>query len=69
MLASLALLRPVAPGLWYIIGVAVRLAVDLGLHSEDIETELDEQINSDSPEQRVLGRRQVSSKDMLYRLC
>ena len=25
----------VAPGLWYITGVAVRLAVDLGLHYED----------------------------------
>lgn len=24
-----------APGLWYITGVAVRLAVDLGLHYED----------------------------------
>jgi len=35
LLAGFALLRPVAPGLWYIVGVAVRLAVDLGLHSED----------------------------------
>ncbi|KAK2810048.1 hypothetical protein FQN50_003242 [Emmonsiellopsis sp. PD_5] len=35
LLASFALLRPVAPGLWYIIGVAVRLAIDLGLHYED----------------------------------
>ena len=35
LLAGFALLRPVAPGLWYIIGVAVRLGVDLGLHSED----------------------------------
>lgn len=35
LLASFALLRPVAPGLWYIIGVAMRLAVDLGLHYED----------------------------------
>lgn len=35
LLASYALLRPVAPGLWYIIGVAMRLAVDLGLHYED----------------------------------
>lgn len=25
----------IAPGLWYITGVAVRLAVDLGLHHED----------------------------------
>ena len=35
LLAGFALLRPVAPGLWYIIGVAVRLGVDLGLHFED----------------------------------
>ncbi|OQO10181.1 hypothetical protein B0A48_04538 [Cryoendolithus antarcticus] len=41
LLAGLALLRPVAPGLWYIIGVAVRLSVDLGLHFEDNDAELD----------------------------
>ncbi|KAL9127062.1 MAG: hypothetical protein Q9217_003991 [Psora testacea] len=35
LLASFALLRPVAPGLWYITGVAVRLGIDLGLHYED----------------------------------
>jgi len=35
LLANFALLRPVPPGLWYIVGVAVRLAVDLGLHYED----------------------------------
>lgn len=35
LLAGFALLRPVAPGLWYISGVATRLAVDLGLHHED----------------------------------
>ncbi|EER26694.1 positive regulator of purine utilization, putative [Coccidioides posadasii C735 delta SOWgp] len=35
LLASFALLRPVAPGLWYIVGVAMRLAIDLGLHHED----------------------------------
>lgn len=35
LLATFALLRPVPPGLWYIVGVAVRLAVDLGLHYED----------------------------------
>jgi len=34
LLAGFALLRPVAPGLWYIIGVAVRLAIDMGLHQE-----------------------------------
>ncbi|KAL8711392.1 MAG: hypothetical protein Q9220_004290 [cf. Caloplaca sp. 1 TL-2023] len=35
LLAGFALLRPVTPGLWYITGVATRLAVDLGLHYED----------------------------------
>ncbi|KAJ2896676.1 Positive regulator of purine utilization [Zalerion maritima] len=35
LLGNFALLRPVPPGLWYIIGVAVRLAVDLGMHYED----------------------------------
>ncbi|KAH7328205.1 fungal-specific transcription factor domain-containing protein [Stachybotrys elegans] len=35
LLANFALLRPVPPGLWYIIGVAVRLAIDLGLHTEE----------------------------------
>lgn len=39
LLAALALLRPVAPGLWYIVGVAVRLSVDLGLHVEDADPE------------------------------
>ena len=39
LLAGYALLRPVSPGLWYIVGVAVRLAVDLDLHYEDAETE------------------------------
>jgi Fungal specific transcription factor domain/Fungal Zn(2)-Cys(6) binuclear cluster domain len=35
LLAGFALLQPVPPGLWYIVGVAVRLAIDLGLHFED----------------------------------
>lgn len=39
LLASYALLRPVSPGLWYIVGVALRLAVDLGLHYEDTESQ------------------------------
>lgn len=34
LLAGYALIRPVPPGLWYIVGVAVRLAIDLGLHLE-----------------------------------
>lgn len=36
LLAAFALLRPAAPGLWYIVGVAVRRAVDLGLYSDDL---------------------------------
>jgi hypothetical protein len=43
LLAGYALLRPVSPGLWYIVGVAVRLAVDLGLHYEDADTEAKKQ--------------------------
>lgn len=35
LLAGFALMRPIAPGLWYIVGVAMRLAIDLGLHYED----------------------------------
>lgn len=35
LLAGFSLLRPVAPGLWYITGVATRLGVDLGLHYEE----------------------------------
>lgn len=46
LLAGLALLRPIAPGLWYIDGVAMRLAIDLGLYSEE-ETGLHE--NRDGP--------------------
>ncbi|KAK0943252.1 hypothetical protein LTR29_005236 [Friedmanniomyces endolithicus] len=50
LLAGLALLRPVAPGLWYIIGVAVRLAVDLGLHSEEVDAGLDDQGSGEQSE-------------------
>ncbi len=59
LLASLALLRPVAPGLWYIIGVAVRLAVDLGLHFEEIDQRLDSHIFDPSSESsKAIGRKQ-----------
>ncbi|OGM46764.1 C6 transcription factor (UaY) [Aspergillus bombycis] len=57
LLANFALLRPVAPGLWYIVGVAMRLAVDLGLHYEDgtgIDTLADESL--DHPQRRAEDR-------------
>ncbi|TVY89987.1 Positive regulator of purine utilization [Lachnellula willkommii] len=57
LLAGFALLRPVAPGLWYIIGVAVRLAVDLGLHYEDgkdIDVGLDEAAEGPQSESDVI---------------
>ncbi|KAK5144593.1 hypothetical protein LTR32_003506 [Rachicladosporium monterosium] len=59
LLAGLALLRPVAPGLWYIIGVAVRLAVDLGLHSEEVDAGLDDQGSGEQSERSSssVGRR------------
>lgn len=65
LLAGFALLRPVAPGLWYIVGVAVRLAVDLGLHNEDPEsvTEMrplqpEEKATKRRPSEGEEGRRQ-----------
>jgi hypothetical protein len=71
LLAGLALLRPVAPGLWYIIGVAVRLAVDLGLHFEDADADLDALAapadDSSSSASRVAGRRQWT-RDLRRRL-
>ena len=68
LLAGLALLRPVPPGLWYIIGVAVRLAVDLGLHSEDMNHKLDnEAVIGDSEESRSVGRKQWT-RDLRRRL-
>jgi hypothetical protein len=61
LLAGFALLRPVAPGLWYIVGVAVRLAVDLGLHNEDPEASTEasaEQTEMTSAAREEYGRRQ-----------
>jgi hypothetical protein len=61
LLAGFALLRPVAPGLWYIIGVAVRLAVDLGLHYEDgkdIEIGLEEVTENSKGEESDMVRMQ-----------
>ncbi|EXJ87651.1 hypothetical protein A1O1_04575 [Capronia coronata CBS 617.96] len=34
LISALSLMMPVASGLWYTVGVGVRLAVDLGLHRE-----------------------------------
>ncbi len=34
LISTLALMMPVASGLWYTVGVAVRLSVDLGLHRD-----------------------------------
>nr|POE63005.1 positive regulator of purine utilization [Quercus suber] len=58
LLAGLALLRPVAPGLWYIIGVAVRLAVDLGLHFENSDAELDNSEIDEEAISKTIGRKQ-----------
>ncbi|EFY91011.1 positive regulator of purine utilization [Metarhizium acridum CQMa 102] len=38
LLASFSLLRPVSPGAWYITGIAMRMAVDLGLHYDNDDT-------------------------------
>lgn len=61
LLAGFALLRPSAPGLWYISGVATRLGVDLGLHHED-GTDLDE--SGASNQQRGHGVTQPSTSDL-----
>ncbi|KAH9838828.1 Positive regulator of purine utilization [Teratosphaeria destructans] len=68
LLAGFALLRPVAPGLWYIIGVAVRLAVDLGLHFEEVDHDLDSHIHATAdPTAEDVARRQWS-RDLRRRL-
>ncbi|KAL8721105.1 MAG: hypothetical protein Q9225_002128 [Loekoesia sp. 1 TL-2023] len=53
LLAGFALLRPV--GLWYISGVATRLAIDLGLHHED-GTDLDEGGALDHPQGQGMSK-------------
>lgn len=71
LLANFALLRPVPPGLWYIVGVAVRLAVDLGLHYEDgkdVDSGLKEKSGPQSEGQlRERGRREFI-RDLRRRL-
>ncbi|KAL5374807.1 hypothetical protein DPSP01_011643 [Paraphaeosphaeria sporulosa] len=58
LLAGFALLRPVAPGLWYIVGVAVRLGVDLGLHYEDGVG-----IDGSASEDQVVGKAEVKEEE------
>ncbi|KAI5776106.1 fungal-specific transcription factor domain-containing protein [Geopyxis carbonaria] len=66
LLASYALLRPVSPGLWYIVGVALRLAVDLGLHYEDADLESKKAAKT-GPKTEKDGRREWV-RDMRRRL-
>ena len=69
LLANFALLRPVPPGLWYIIGVAVRLAVDLGLYYEDGH-DMDTVFSGQNPSETVMrerGRREYV-RDLRRRL-
>ena len=49
LLAAFALLRPASPGLWYIVGTALRRAVDLGLYSDDqgLSTSKDEDVDTE----------------------
>ncbi|KAM4056838.1 fungal specific transcription factor [Hirsutella rhossiliensis] len=73
LLANFALLRPVPPGLWYITGVAVRLAVDLGLHHEDGgDVEGPAQVRSSGPDVARGGAqergRRLWTRDMRRRL-
>ncbi|CAZ82071.1 unnamed protein product [Tuber melanosporum] len=35
LLALYSIMRPAAPGVWYVVGAAMRLAIDLGLHQEN----------------------------------
>jgi len=66
LLAGFALLRPVAPGLWYIVGVAVRLAVDLGLHYEDgkdLDSGLDGEVNKVEDEDHARMQKERSSRE------
>jgi hypothetical protein len=60
LLAAFALMRPVAPGLWYIVGVAMRLAVDLGLHYED-GTEIEDLKSKQVSDKKA--RRSIDAKE------
>jgi len=37
LLAVYSIMRPAAPGVWYVMGAAMRLAIDLGLHQENTQ--------------------------------
>lgn len=66
LLASFALLRPVAPGLWYIVGVAMRLAVDLGLHYEDgtgIDCTADEKVDQSAGQGGTGTKHRIDSRE------
>lgn len=73
LLAGFALLRPIAPGLWYIVGVAMRQAIDLGLHYEDGSGLNDAELGSKgtvgttSKKAQQLGKRQWT-RDLRRRL-
>ncbi|KIW07920.1 uncharacterized protein PV09_01829 [Verruconis gallopava] len=69
LLAGFALLRPVAPGLWYIVGVAVRLAVDLGLHSEDWADNDIRNVSEDhrNPEGDLIAEPPTTEKQLIER--
>lgn len=41
LLAIYSIMRPNAPGVWYLMGPALRLAVDLGLHAEKLNRHCD----------------------------
>ncbi|UNI17022.1 hypothetical protein JDV02_003401 [Purpureocillium takamizusanense] len=61
MLANFALLRPVPPGLRYITGVAVCLAIDLGLHQEDSDDADDgDVVDTDRTAQRETTSKETS---------
>ncbi|KAJ4390560.1 hypothetical protein N0V93_004156 [Gnomoniopsis smithogilvyi] len=64
LLANFALLRPVPPGLWYIVGVAVRLAVDLGLHYEDGK-DVDSGLKEESGPQTELQLRERGRREFI----
>jgi hypothetical protein len=68
LLASLALLRPVAPGLWYIVGVAMRLATDIGLHVEEVDKRLEQRASASNPKSSKKYGRKLWIRDYRRRL-